>query len=382
MVSAYRFHMFELARQLQRHKMLNRLVTCMPKIKLDEVSRHAVDSRPWLASLRLAMHRASGRNLPGFDRALIADFDRWASRRIRDADVVSCLSSFGTLTLREARRRGTATVCDRGSWHILEQKAVLDDEAAKLLWPRVPFDQWIIERELEEYDSADAIFVPSEPARLSFVRRGIPPGRLHCVPYGCDLSVFSPAPAERRPGRILSVGPVGIQKGHPYLLSAYRNLAMKRSSLVLVGPCDREAARRLGLRSGNEPNPMGGSITVLGAVPRQRVAEEMRRASVFVLASVHEGLAMVIAQAMASGLPVIATEATGARALITNGVEGLIVPAADEGALTEAMALLLDQPLLAQEMGRAGHARISSLGGWDEYGRRAVEAFGAVVASR
>ena len=68
-------------------------------------------------------------------------------------------------------------------------------------------------------------------------------------------------------------------------------------------------------------------VRATGPVSRGKVIEELQRASVFVLASVHDGFGLVLAQAMACGLPVIATEATGIRELITDGVEGIVVSA-------------------------------------------------------
>jgi glycosyltransferase involved in cell wall biosynthesis len=102
----------------------------------------------------------------------------------------------------------------------------------------------------------------------------------------------------------------------------------------------------------------------------------LQRASVFVLASVEDGFGLVIAQAMACGLPVIATEATGIRELITEGVEGIVVPAPpDAQTLAEAMDSLLSDPDRARAMGTAGRRRVESFGGWDRYGRQLVAAF-------
>ena len=113
-----------------------------------------------------------------------------------------------------------------------------------------------------------------------------------------------------------------------------------------------------------------------GPVSRSRVIEELQRASVFVLASVEEGLSLVIAQAMACGLPVIATEATGVRELITDGVEGIVVSAPpDAQVLAEAMDCLLSDSERARAMGAAARRKVESLGGWDRYGRQLVDAF-------
>ena len=79
---------------------------------------------------------------------------------------------------------------------------------------------------------------------------------------------------------------------------------------------------------------------------------------------------------MACGLPVIATEATGLRELITDGVEGIVVPAPpDAQTLAEAMDSLLADGDRAQAMGIAARRKVESFGGWDRYGRQLVAAF-------
>jgi glycosyltransferase involved in cell wall biosynthesis len=226
----------------------------------------------------------------------------------------------------------------------------------------------MIARELREYQLADRILVPSEPARQSFIRRGIDAGRVVKVPYGVDISAFSVPTEERRPGAVVSVATVGLQKGHHHLIEAFHMLSTRNASLTLVGAVTPGWEKRLHLGQ--------AQVRATGPVSRSRVIEELQRASVFVLASIEERLALVIAQAMACGLPVIATEATGVRELITDGVEGIVVPAPpDAQTLAEAMDSLLADSERAQAMGAAARRKVESFGGWDRYGRQVAAAF-------
>jgi alpha-maltose-1-phosphate synthase len=301
-------------------------------------------------------------------REVICDFDRWAASHIGEPSVVNGLSGFATETLSRAATRGASVFCDRGSWHILEQKRVLDEEASRMDAPRAHFDPFIIDRELREYQLADRIIVPSEAARQSFIRRGIESGRVVKVPYGVDISAFSMPTGQRCTGAVVSVAAVGLRKGHHHLIQAFNMLRTQNASLTLVGPVTPGWGKRLHLDQ--------AGVRAVGAVSRSRVIEELQRASVFVLASIEEGLALVIGQAMACGLPVVATEATGARELITNGVEGIVVPAPpDAQTLAEAMDSLLSDTDRAQAMGAAARRKVESFGGWDRYGRQLVAAF-------
>jgi glycosyltransferase involved in cell wall biosynthesis len=305
---------------------------------------------------------------PMLIREMVRDFDRWAATHLGEPSVINGLSGFATETLSQASVRGVTVFCDRGSWHILEQQRVLDEEAARIGAPRERFDPFIVERELREYQLADRILVPSEPARQSFIRRGIEKERVVKIPYGVDTSAFSATTEERYSGAVVSVAPVCLQKGQHHLIQAFRKLGTQNASLTLVGAVAPGWGKRLRLDQ--------AGVRTTGPLSRSRVIEELQRASVFVLASVHDGFGLVIAQAMACGLPVIATEATGIRELITNGVEGIVVPAPpDAQTLAEAIDSLLSDPDRARAMGEAARRKVETIGGWDRYGHQVVAAF-------
>lgn len=372
-VSAYPFHMIEQARGLHDLGMLERLVTAVPGSRV-QLPAGKVRSRLPYSGLR----RVVGRRLPRLDptlaRLVVGDFDRWASVRLGRPSVVNALSGFATGTLMRASADGVAVCCDRGSWHITEQRRVLDEEAERVGAPRVHFDLFMVDRELQEYELVDRILVPSERARRTFLDRGLSAEKVVTVPYGVDIHQFAMPTVPRQSGAIVSVGTVGMRKGHHYLVDAFRSLSTLGASLTLVGPVDPGWDLRLGLSRGD--------VHSLGAVSRRRVIEEMQRASVFALASLEEGLALVLAQAMACGLPVVATDSTGARELVDDGVEGLIVAPGESDALAEALDTLLSDPDRARAMGDAGRRRVEGFGGWDRYGCQVAEVLTSLAQER
>jgi alpha-maltose-1-phosphate synthase len=366
-VSPYPFHMVDQAHQLYDAGVFERMVTAVPRSRVG-LPPELVVTRLWWSAFRRLVGRAMPRTDPVLNRKVVSDFDRWAVSRLGEPSVVNGMSGYATETLTRASARGATVFCDRGSWHILEQKRVLDEEAERIGAPREHFDPFMIDRELREYELADRILVPSEPARQSFIRRGTDPERVVKVPYGVDISAFSVPTADRLPGAVVSVATVGLQKGHHELLQAFGMLRTHNASLTLVGSIMPGWDKRLHL---DQPG-----VRATGPVSRSRVIEELQQASVFVLASVHDGFGLVLAQAMACGLPVIATEATGIRELITDGVEGIVVPAPPDALeLAEAMDSLLSDGDRAAAMGVAGRRRMESFGGWDRYGRQLVAAF-------
>jgi starch synthase len=366
-LSPYPFHMMRQAGELHRAGVLERVVTAIPPGRAG-VPRDLVRSRLRWSALRRAAGHVTARADRALNRAVIRDFDRWAGTQLGEPTVVNAHSGFATSTLSLAAARGVTVCCDRGSWHILEQRRVLDEEADRIGARREYFDPFLVDRELREYSLADRILVPSEPARQSFLRRGVDARRLVKAPYGADIPALPVPPEDRPAGGVICVGSVGLRKGQHHLVRAFRMVRAGGASLTLVGAVAPGWDERLRL---DQPG-----IRATGHLSRARVIAELQRASVFVLASVEEGLAMVIPQAMSCGLPVIATEATGAAEVVTDGVEGIILPGApDARRLAEAIDSLLSDPGRARAMGEAARRRAGSLGGWDRYGGHVVAAF-------
>jgi glycosyltransferase involved in cell wall biosynthesis len=112
------------------------------------------------------------------------------------------------------------------------------------------------------------------------------------------------------------------------------------------------------------------NVEMLGSLPQSELAALMSRSHVLALPSIEEGLALVQAQAMACGCPVICSTNTGGEDLFTDGVEGFIVPIRDPIALANRLQQLADDPDLQRSMRAAALHRVRSIGGWKEYGDR------------
>jgi glycosyltransferase involved in cell wall biosynthesis len=101
----------------------------------------------------------------------------------------------------------------------------------------------------------------------------------------------------------------------------------------------------------------------LGVKDRRELHRYYSQGSVFVMPSIEEGIALVQGQAMACGLPVIATTNTGAEDLFTDGIEGFIVAIRDPEAIREKLLLLYQSPDLREEMSQAALRRVRAMGG-------------------
>lgn len=236
-------------------------------------------------------------------------------------------------------------------------------------------DPRIIEREEREYDLADAIFVPSRFVLRSFVQMGVAEGKLRVLPYGVDLTRFSRVALPAADSfDVLFVGALSVRKGAHYLLRAFERLVHPRKSLTLAGTIAPEVHAAVQGLLARQPG-----VRLLGHVPQDQLKAIMSRAHVLALPSIEEGLALVQAQAMACGCPVVASRNTGAEDLFSDGFEGTIVPPGNLDALCAALQELADDPDLRNRMAIAAQARVARSGGWNEYGRAALEAFSSFV---
>jgi glycosyltransferase involved in cell wall biosynthesis len=188
--------------------------------------------------------------------------------------------------------------------------------------------------------------------------------RTHVIHCGVDVKAFE----ERGPDRdgpdftIVCVASMKEYKGHRYLLEALAAMAASgqrfRCLLVGDGKLRPEIVRRVA-----QPD-LADSVTVCGTLPAERVRSLLAGADAAVLASVveetgkMEGIPVFLMEAMAAGLPVVATQISGVAELVEDGVSGLLVPERDPAALAAALSRLAGDPELRRRFGQAGRDRV------------------------
>ncbi len=370
-----RFWAFELAQQLLRRDYLNQLITAypasravkygIPANKIKSLPLKEVIERGW----RMAPSVVRRWWNPQFFVSEL--FDRSAARRLVQSDIIVGWSNFSLHTFRRAKLLGARTVLERANSHMLTQQAILREE----------YDRWgvtgelahpaIVTKELQEYELTDYVSVPSSFVKRTFIERGFPAERIIQVPFGVNLSMFTQLPKTDKVFRVVFVGTMSLRKGIPYLLRAFAELKLPNAELCLVG------------RLLDEVKPFfdqyRGSYRWLGQQPQSELNRFYSQGSVFVLMSVEEGLAMVLAQAMACGLPVICTPNTGGEDIVRDGVDGFIIPLRDTEALKEKLTFLAEHPEVCARMGASARERVSRGFSWDDYGEQMIQAYEKIL---
>ena len=207
---------------------------------------------------------------------------------------------------------------------------------------------------------ADAVIAPSR-ATAEELRRDYGAGEVAVIPNGVALP---PAPAYVHPGEhrhpgvpvIAFAGRLRTRKAAAVLVAAMPSVLERVPTcrLMILGGGEQERAvgamvRRLGL---------GHALELPGALPRAEVVRRLAGADVFCLPSTYEGMPLAILEAMALGLPVVATAVSGNPEAVEDGVTGLLVPPESASALAAALTRLLLDAGLRRDMGEAGRRRV------------------------
>ena len=232
-----------------------------------------------------------------------------------------------------------------------------EDPLPLRLW-RAGMTRIVSRMEREIPSLVDAIFVENAWT-YDHVREKTDEDTVHFAPPGIDTEMYHPADsAEEMSDYVLSAGRLGdSRKNVCLLIEAYHRLRQRIEDvprLVLAGlsgPTERDWAwaEALGIRN---------HVEMHEDVPEAELAALYRNAGLFVLSSDEDGLGLVLAEAMASGRPVVSTACGGPSTTVVDGETGLLKPVGDPEALADAMATVLRHPNRADAMGAAGRERV------------------------
>lgn len=347
---------------------LGTLYTNLPSTRLRDLPRGSWRSQPLLGAPN-ALHRLGWSRLARrIEPATIKLFSSWVASSLSACDLFHSFSGFGLEAFRVAKDRfGALTVVERGSSHIRFQNDVLSEEHARWGKAYQPISPWMMDREESEYAFCDRITVQSSFAERTFIDRGIPQEKLLKLPLGVNVNMFRPAPKLDSSFRVLYAGHCSVRKGVPYLLEAVAGLKLPDFELAINGSVDETLKDVMA--------KYASYYRFLGFQPRQKLHEVYSQASVLVLPTIEDGFAKVVTEAMACGVPVIATTNCGAPDVLDDGVEGFIVPIRDPEAIRAKILYLYENPSVREAMGRAALAKVRSLSTLDSYGVRAAAVY-------
>lgn len=373
-----RFHGFDLARELQQLDALQTLISSYPAMI---ATRFNIPKEKYHSILEVEILARMYRKLPlmaGQQWRLSPMLNHWYDKRasacLRPGDIFVGWSGSSLLSLAKAKSLGMKTVLERGSSHIVYQTEILAEEYKKhgLGSANIAHEK-IIQRELQEYEQTDFIAIPSQFVKQSFLQKGVAENKLIHVPYGVNLDEFYPVQKNDKVFRFIHCGSLSLRKGVHYLLQAFSELALPNVELWLVGSVSSEIQPYLKKYAKD-------NIVVHGHQAQNTLKWFYSQCNVFCLASIEEGLAMVQAQAMSCGLPVLCSENTGGADIVEHGVSGYVLPVGDVHALKEKMQELFEDRGRCQAMASAARLRIKDQFSWRSYGEKTLQAYRKILS--
>lgn len=368
--TAGRFHVLDLARELSALGHHVRFYSYVPRAR---ARRFGLPDECHVSLLPFVLPAVAWQQImpgltPGIrERMLCALLNRAVVMRLRPCDVFICMSGIYLEAARFARRHYGARIwLHRGSRHILSQAEIL----AAAPGAERP-SRFAIKRELAGYALADRIVIPSQHVRESFRRDAGAYTKLFYNPYGVDLEMFPPRSkkAPSQPFALLFVGIWCKRKGCDILMHAVSRAA--GVSLTHVGPI------------GDLEFPTGDDrFSHIDPLAQTDLARFYAACDLFVLASREDGFGVVLAQALAVGVPVICTDHTGGADLAHTpalAARITVVPAGDVEAITDAITVWRNRQGVADSLPPLSEADRQTLK-WSAYARRYDEALRIVFS--
>jgi MMP alpha-(1->4)-mannosyltransferase len=253
-------------------------------------------------------------------------------------------------------------------------------------WQRLTTRRWFgfLRMQVRVARRLPAIVTVSESSRRDIAEHmGVAPDRMTVVPVGVDHTVFRPRPdVVPVPGRLMVTSSSDVpMKGLVPLLEAVAKLRTERSVELLVvgrprpgGRVDR-AIDRLGLDD--------GTVRCVSGISDEELARAYAEAEVAVVPSLYEGFSLPAVEAMACGVPVVATTGGALPEVVgRDGETGLLVRPDDPGALAAAIVRLLDDPSLRQRLGAAGRERVLHRFTWQVTAQGTAACYAALLEGR
>jgi glycosyltransferase involved in cell wall biosynthesis len=280
-------------------------------------------------------------------------FDRWAAAALQDCDLLLGASTSSLATGNAAQRMGAAFVLDRACPDIRVQQQMMVEEARKVGGTFRTNSPWFIERQVEEYETADFILAPSEYSRRSYpvpLREKVVLAPL----YG--RSTVSPR-VQKPVGSPFILGIVGggpLRKGSLYLLQAWKELGLPNAQLKIRTSAEIYTYPLLKQLIAEQPN-----VSVISYI--HDISRFYAECDAFILPSVDDGFGMALFEAMASGVPSIVSRNCGASELLVPERDCLVIDAFSVEQIKEAILRLYESRELRERLETNGPVAIAAL---------------------
>lgn len=281
---------------------------------------------------------------------------------INESDLVIGFDTSSWILAEQAVAMKKHFILDQTTTHPKEKLAIFEN--IKTLYPKwktvtIQKSEKLIELEEREYKLSSCIVVASTFAKETLSKHGVPIHKIKVNPYGVDLERFYYTERVIQTEKLiyLFIGSVSAGKGIPFLIDAWEKSMLGNSELWIVGNISNEI---------KDVISESRNVKIFGKVAHRDLQSILKQANVFVFPSYFDGFGLVILEAMASGLPVITTTATGGPDVITDGKEGFIITPGDEVKMIQHMEFFYKNPSACHSFGKLAREKVKNFT-WEAY---------------
>ena len=365
--TAGKFHHFDVARVIEKKNQLFKIVSGYPwfKLKKENVPKKFVEAYGIYRILREPIIRNSKfKKINDFLNILMEKkLDDITTKIIEDnenIDVFIGQSQCGLKSGLKIKKKNKIYICERTSTHIEFQNNILEEEYNLLGLKYNKIDDWVINREKEEYAQSDIILVPSNFVKSTFDKQYL--SKIKVLEFGVNRQSFFRDHKIQKSDKnfdILYLANKSVRKGLHYALEAFKKFQHPNKRLHIVGSntLDNNFFRN----KINEDN-----MIVYGHVDHLKLNKIINFCHVYVLPSIEDGFATTILQVASAGCPVIVTENTGSGDFVRNSRCGFIIPIRDTRSIIDKLECFAENKKLIEEFSNNGQTYLDQHN-WNYY---------------
>ena len=300
-------------------------------------------------------------------------FGKLIYKKLPECKIYHTWINIAPQAILKAKKNNSVLILEGANSHPLNVVQIMNEEYKKYNLTDYLVNEKKVKKESEIYNLFDYVMCPSDFVYNSFLKQGFSKEKLIKMPYGVDTNKFKPEKNKEKQKkdkkfRAIFVGSLQLRKGVQYLLQAWGELNLKNAELILVGRVWPDAKKII------KKYKNDSTIKFIGFNPNP--SKFLRMGDVFVSPSLEEGSALTCYEAMACGLPLIATYNTGSVA--RNGKDGFIISAGKKEVLKEKILYFYNNPKDIKKMGENARKRVEKYS-WDTYMKNLVKVYKKIL---
>lgn len=281
-------------------------------------------------------------------------FENFVLKHITNEKILHIWPDCSNQILNHCKKNSIITVCETSSAHPNYKKKIIDEEYKNFDLEPKTFSKKIYSDQIKFFKSADYFMAPSKFVINSLLKNKIDKKRILYAPFGVDINFFDKGKKKKKDKklRIVSVGDFDIRKGSYYILKAFSKIKDPNIELDFIGNINDD------LRNICQDELNDKRVRLLGTMNKIQLRDSLKNYDIFCLASLEEGMAISMLEAMSMSLVPLCSEHTGAKDIIDHAYDGFIFKIRDINEIKRKIIFLRKNPNILKIMSKRIRSKI------------------------